>query len=201
MIKVYGVIVERINKTIEVIDFAMQLSAALQQGTIRPEHLGAVVVDRGDAEFMVERDWLKSEEYLKKDFADITKIAIVSYQIIICKEAYWRAFLKKEQGGLGLQKPEKNTDLHGAQMILNVVRNALGHMTCKNGELSAMAYWDHEDKKGNDKFEVKSIGVALDTRGLKEEVFSWEQMGGIKNFKKVLKFLAEDMQKRIEDSV
>lgn len=201
VVDVYGKAIEQIKKTIETIDFAMQLSFALMSGMIKPEQLPTkILVGNGDDEYLVERDWSKYEEFLRQDFAGLTKIALASYLTIVCKESYARLFIKKEKGGFGLAWADKQTnfELYSAQMILKVVRNALGHMVAEPSTLEARSYWDFKDKDDKDRFEIKSIGVVLDTRDLQGKAFEWAQMGGIKNFKKVLEFLIKDLQKRIE---
>ena len=193
-IKNYQNTIEKIKKTKEIIDFSMQLALSIKSGSIKPEHICKQV--NMDNKRMIDRDWTKSETDLKDDFAITAKIAITSYAIIMLKESY--AALHSNSHGIAWANKEDNPDLYSAQKILQVVRNALGHMKSIPDTLEAKAYWNFRDSKDEDLFEIKQIEVVLDTRILDGQEFSWNQLGGLNNFLKVLDFLEQDLQNRLK---
>lgn len=183
--------IEVFKKTKEIINFALQL-----QASIKPEHmLKKILVDEGEAEFIVERDWTNHDEILKDDFAVTAKIATINFAIIVCRESYKKLFGKT----LVWATKTDNNDLYAAQHILSGIRHALSHMRTTEGNPDARGVWIFEnDKKYKGRFEVKSIGVTLDTTSLEGQPFNWNQIGGLKNFIKVLGYLEENLSYRIQ---
>lgn len=199
---IYQNMMGKFQKTKELVHFSMQLEASIKHDSIKPEYfLNRVVIDEGDAEFTIERDWTKYPEALKNDFAVTSKIAISSFMIISCKESYAQLFQDEKRGREGLQwaSKDKEPDLYSAQMILRVVRNALGHFKSQPTSHEAWGVWSFDANYLKDVFEVKSIEVSLDTRSLEGQQFAWSHMGGVKNFIKVLDYLEADLLRRLKD--
>lgn len=190
--------IEKIKKTKEIIQFAYQLSYSIESASIKPENIISELLITGKEDLHIQRDWSKYPHSLKNDFANTTKINIISFQIIVCKEIYSSLFIKY---GLKWAERDTNSDLYAAQEILRHIRNALGHFKSLPLELEAYGVWDFTDQKGKiinlGKLEIKSINVVLDATNLHGVVFAWNHIGGIKNFIKILDYLEDDLSRRI----
>jgi len=195
---IYYQVIDLIKKTKEVIDFVHQIEASIVYDFIKSHNITKevlIVSENGD--YHIERDWTKYENDLKSDFAKTLKINTVSYQIIVLKESYAALFVENNPYGLRFAEKSNDPDLWAAQEILKQIRNALGHMRADRSGSFAQATWDFIDNKGRNKcpgrLEVTRIGVILDTTHLQGVAFNWNQIGGIKNFNKILDYLIEDL--------
>lgn len=189
--------IQWIKKTKEIIDFAHQIEASIIYGLIKPQNIiKEVYVGPENDDYMVRRDWANDKSSLKADFSNTLKINIVSYQIIVLKESYATLF---SSGLLKWAEESIEPDLWAAQKILQHVRNALGHCKAEGGFFEARATWDFtKDKKQPlGKLKVIAINVVLDITKLQGKVFSWSQIGGIKNFIKVLDYLISDLELKL----
>ena len=196
--------IQWIKKTKEVIDFAHQIQASITSGSIKSQDIikEVDIGPKGD-DYRIKRDWTKYPNDLKNDFANNLKINTISYQCIVLKESYAGLFKTKENplGLFNWAKKSTEPDLWVAQQILKLIRNALGHMKAKPGEFEAQATWDftkEEKKQPLGRLEVIGINVVLDTTNLQDVVFNWDQIGGVKNFNKILEYLVADLEKKIQ---
>ena len=133
-------------KTKELIFYAVQLTDAVQRGTIRPEHFESNLIvpePHTNNGFHISLDWSKFPEIFLL-IADDAQVHIASYAIIICKESYPKSLWVEESS---------NPDLYSAQMILKLIRDALGHM-CASSNEAAVATWS-VNKKDRRIFEIE----------------------------------------------
>jgi len=186
-IKAAQVAIQVIKKTKELIFYSIQLTDAVQKEKILPEHFEKelpVLEPYSDNHFYIELDWTKYPEIFKQTADDI-QVNATSHAIIICKESYSETLWVKE---------EENPDLYAAQMVLKLVRDAMGHMKA-GSEIFAAAYWDI-NKNNRRIFEIKSLGIALDFTNLHDTQFKPSHLGGFSNVLRILDFLLEDLKKR-----
>jgi hypothetical protein len=172
----------------ELIYFSIQFEDAIQSNVIRPEHFEkylAVPEKVSNSVFYINLDWGKHPDIFKS-IAEDAQIGIANFAIICCKESY-----SKE---LWVEKTE-DSDLYSAQMILKSVRNAIGHMSAQPNGL-AVPIWDI-NSKNRILFEIKCLGITLDTRNLHGTMFHFSHLGGLGKFLSLLDYLEKDLQKKI----
>ena len=182
--------IDVLKKTRETIYFSIQLADAVNRESIRPEHFEKnlkIQEKNSNNPFYINLDWTQYPEIFKETANDI-QVNIISHMIIVCNESYSKElFVKKED----------NFDLYSAQKILRLIRNAMAHMSAQPNEM-ALPHWNITIEKDRSLFEVKSIGVTLNAVNLHGEIFRFSHLGGLENFLKVLKYLEEDLQKKIK---
>lgn len=181
-----------LNKTKEMIYYSIQLTDAVHKELIRPEHFANHLImpePHSSNIFYIDLDWTKHPEIFKQT-ADNAQINIASFAIITCKESYSKLLWVKE---------EENPDLYAAQIILKLVRDAMGHMCAKSEEFAA-SYWDI-NKKNQRIFEIKELGIVLDARNLHDQQFKFSQLGGLANLLKILDYLIKDLKNKIDNKL
>jgi hypothetical protein len=177
-------------KTKELIYYAIQFTDAVQRGSIQPHHFEKYLIvpePHLQSQFCVELDWDQHPEIFKKT-ADDAQVHIASYAIVICKESYSNVLWADEK---------QNPALYSAQMILKLVRDALGHMRAKDREFAA-PYWDI-NKKHRRVFEIKEIDIRFDAQELHEKQFRFSSLGGLTGFIKIIDYLTKDLRQRLEE--
>ena len=190
-------VIETIKKTKEIIKFAYQLSYSIQYGNISPNNIMPEIYDKYGKEF-INRDWRKYPDSLKEDFASTSRICIVSFQIIVCKEIYASLFSAlANKNRLSWAEKSNAPDLFAAQEILKHTRNTLGHFKSSSQEQVGYGVWDFSKRECPGKLEIKEINVTLDTTHLQGQMFDWDQMDGIQNFIKILDFLQQNLVNRL----
>lgn len=176
--------------TKEMIHYSIQLTDAVQKDRIRPEHFEPrLIVPESHGNFRIELDWSQSPKAFKMR-ADDAQIHIASFAIITCKESYPEGLWVTE---------EKDSDLYAAQMILKLVRDAMGHMKARRKEYAA-PYWDI-NKKNRRIFEIKPLKIVLDAQSLHDQQFRFSQLGGLANLLKILDYLITDLKHKINNSL
>ncbi|MBS0606934.1 MAG: hypothetical protein JSR57_08290 [Verrucomicrobia bacterium] len=177
-----------LKKTKELIYYAVQLTDAVQRGAIRPEHFEKCLIvpePHSKNQFCIELDWTQYPEIFKQT-ADDAQVNIASYAILICKETYSNVLWIDE---------EKNADLYAAQMILKLVRDAMGHMRAESKGFAA-PYWDI-NKKHRRILEIKELGIIFDAESVHGKQFKFSHLGGLTNFLKILNYLIKDLHERL----
>lgn len=177
-----------IAKTKELIFYSVQLTDAVQRGAIRPEHFESKLIvpePHSKNGFHIDLDWTKFPEVFSLTAND-AQVHIASYAIIICKESYPKSLWVEES---------LDADLYSAQMILKLIRDALGHM-CANSHQAAMATWDI-NKKNRRIFEIKKLDIFLDARQLHDQQFKFSHLGGLSNLLLILDYLATDLKSKL----
>ncbi len=194
--------VDKLKKTKEVINFAYQLSFSLENNLIKPDNIEKeIIYTVGKERYVIKRDWGLDTDALRNDFAKITRINIISFQIIVCKESYASLFIDDNCSQLTWADKDNNPDLYASQNILKCIRDALGHFKARPSELDAYGTWNFLDKKGKNLYpkslKIKSLDITLDTVNLQDEIFDWNHIGGIQNFIAILDYLKNDLTKRL----
>ncbi len=109
-----------LNKTKELICSALQLTNAVNRGTILPgqfkKNLQVFESDSGNR-FNISLDWEQRPDYFKKVVGQDIQSCIINYAIILGKESYSK-----------IPWAQENVDLFAAQKILKFVRDAVGHI-------------------------------------------------------------------------
>ncbi|GAB4189901.1 MAG: hypothetical protein Tsb0015_10750 [Simkaniaceae bacterium] len=112
-------------------------------------------------------------------------IHIVSYAIIICKESYSPIFWVKER---------ENPDLFSAQVILKLIRDAMGHMKTRSIDHAA-PFWNI-NKNFQRIYKIEKLGIVLDTTSLHDKQLKFSQIGGITNLIRIIDFLIDDLNEK-----
>lgn len=180
-----------LNRNKEMIFYAIQLGDATQKGSIKPEHFEKYLIvpePRANKQFHIKLDWTKHPE-LFIHTANAATIHIASFAIIVCKESYPRILWVEE---------EQNPDLYGAQIILKLVRDAMGHMRTGVDGI-ARPFWDIK-KLHRKRFDIKDLRITFDATDLDKQEFEFIHIGGLSNLLKIMDYLAEDLRARLADT-
>lgn len=197
--------IETFKQTKFMMQYAWQLEGSIKNNSIKPENLTKVVfVDENEAEFTVEFDWTKHPKEFQ-GYASQARISIISFWIIQCREIYHALFNKGKEidsNKLLYEEPSStNIDLYAAQCILPHTRHAFGHFKiCLDDNLNndtAIPKWSF-DKSGVKKLEIKRLNITLDTAALGDKQLEWSDIGGIKNFIKILDILRENLEEKLK---
>lgn len=175
-----------LKKAQALISYAVQFSEAVQNRTIKPKHFKYRKATVKSSPYITWTNW-KKEKTLFRQTAEDASVAIATTAIVICNESYFDLF----EGNTA--NPETNFELHSAQMILRIVRNSMGHFSAEPTELAPVR-WNVDKPQYRKLYAIKSIDVTLDARDLNGKPFTMLELGGLKNFFKVLKYLADDLQ-------
>jgi hypothetical protein len=196
--------IETFTQTKKMIEFDWQFEFSIQCDSIKPEHFSKrVYVDKGKSEIIVDFDWAQHPQAFR-ECAKMTKISIISFWIIQCREIYHDLFNKKVQLGLDVFRYKAqeeiiqsyDQDLYAAQTILCQIRHALGHFKALDSNYVGMPIWDFKNSNPGC-LEIKQINVILDTTVLQDKQFEWKHIGGISSFLRVLDFLKQDLENRL----
>ncbi len=175
--------------TIKRIIFSLQVADLVKKGILKPEHFTKTLSSQGS--IIGYADWTKNPEDFKKTSDDVQFTSLAS-AITLCKEIYKQAI------GKTFANEKDNRELYSAQMILKIIRNALAHILAISNKLAKPVY-KIEKREECKLYEVKSIGVTLDTSNLYDvvEEFNFDDLGGLLNFIKLLNYLKNDLENRI----
>ena len=169
-----------ILKCKELIFYGVQLSDAVQRGSIQPEYFEKMLIvpePHSRNGFCINLDWTKHVEIFKET-ADDALIHIASFAIIVCKESYPEVLWVNEKD---------NSDLYAAQMILKFVRDAMGHMRVSS-VTGAMPYWTNQLKNNRKIYKIQSLNFTLDAHDLHDKQFKFSHIGGISNLLSILDY-------------
>lgn len=177
--------IKNLLKTKEMIYFGVQLTDAIQRGTIQPHHFEKnLIVPEPHAQtgFYFELDWTKYPDILKLTAEDAL-IHIASFAIIICKESYPSTFWVKEN---------ENSDLFSAQAVLKLIRDAMGHMQTRSIDHAA-PFWNI-NKNMRRAYNIKKLNISFDATNLHDKQLKFSQIGGLTNLIKIIDFLTDDLK-------
>lgn len=175
-------------KSKEMIHFACQLADAICRNTIKPEFLEPKLIYPdlySGSSFEIDVDWVNNP-ILFKETAEDAQIAIMSWALIVAKESY---------GPELWVTVDVNQEVYAAQVILQLIRNALAHMKATK-EFEVNARWQIDRQYKNKVFEINRLGICLDTSDLDGLVFRPSHIGGLKAINNLLSFLHEDLENR-----
>ena len=177
-----------LNKTKELICSALQLTNAVNRGTILPgqfkKNLQVFESDSGNR-FNISLDWEQRPDYFKKVVGQDIQSCIINYAIILGKESYSK-----------IPWAQENVDLFAAQKILKFVRDAVGHIYPFATKERAVPMWRIDHKEDLRRFEIRELQIVLDTRNLNGIPFEFSHLGGVENLLKILNYLIKDLEKR-----
>ncbi len=181
-----------LNKTKELICFAIQLTDAVQRGAIRPDQFKkkARVMESGsDDWFDIDLDWKQPPGRFQKVVYDI-QACIINYMSILCKESYTKNLWVDKQ---------QNEDLYAAQMIQKFIRDARAHMGEDRASTKkrAVPVWDIKEKCRKERFEIKELGIVFNAENLHGEPFDFSPLGGFVNYLKILDYLIKDLKEQL----
>lgn len=184
---ILDLVYKSILKCKELIFYGVQLSEAVQRGSIRPEYFEKQLIvpePHSRNGFCINLDWTKHVEIFKET-ADDALVHIASFAIIVCKESYPEVLWVNEKD---------NSDLYAAQMILKFVRDAMGHMRVSS-VTGATPYWTI-NKNNRRIYKIQSLDFTLDAHDLHDKQFKFSHIGGISNLLSILDYLIQDIKKR-----
>jgi len=177
--------IKNLLKTKEMIYYGIQLTNAVHTGVIQPHHFEKQLIvpePHSQKGFYFELDWSKHPDIFQSTAEDAL-IHIASYAIIICKESYPSLLWVKEH---------EDADLFSAQVILKLIRDAMGHMQTQSIDYAA-PFWSI-NKNLQRIYQIKKLNIVFDATNLHDKQLKFSQIGGMTNLIRIIDFLIDDLR-------
>jgi len=178
----YQSIIDSFGMALNSICFSLALSRALSVEDIKPN----ILVNNLEKlpPFINQADW-KNDPEIFEELVEMLPLAVLTFWMCTIREGFFD-LIKKDQSN--------SDDLESGRMILNIIRNSLGHPDVESNQVKIT--WNVESKKAQRKYEVKEIGVTLDATNLDGKIFKMDDLGGWGKFIDLLNYLKNSLKEK-----
>lgn len=143
-------------------------------------------------------DW--SAELLIKQVDNIGS-CLFNYPLIVAKEFYVSDKALLVGGKSEAEEIEKlsdtEKDLWAAQGIFKIFRDAFVHMKINDMGTRLEPRYENKQEKNCRVYEIKKLNICFDEKRLNGKKLEWSHIGGQLNFIRLIKFLEDDLKKRL----